>query len=86
LSTPTPSLGKNVAGGYMRQRPSAIQAVGESGSGSGLVFMAVLLRVVSPPGWRVRCGCPEPSGDADGSDVPIWTFGDAVRFPLSERV
>src|SRR4029077_9894103 len=44
LSTPTPSLGKNVAGGYRRQLPSALHAVAASsvwGGGTiGSMFIA----------------------------------------------
>jgi hypothetical protein len=67
LSTPTPSLGKNVAGGYIRQEPSAIHAVAESGSGSGLVFICL------PPGG-VTIG-----SSADSMRVVPRTFFGADR-------
>jgi hypothetical protein len=65
LSTPTPSLGKNIAGAYMRHNPSAIQPVDESGSGTrldiglvGSVFALVVM--ASPPGSLVRRGLVVP--------------------------
>src|SRR5262245_42573558 len=57
LSTPTPSLGKNVDGAYIRHSPSAIHPVVESGSGvrgRGLPVLALGV-IWSPPGVDVVC-------------------------------
>jgi hypothetical protein len=83
----------------MRHKPSPIQDVAESGSGSGLVFIVVPPVVMWSDGGAgltrpetvgvvaVSCGGVEVGvwKWGCGSGLPNWTFDEPVWFPPEDR-